>query len=149
LTTKIDHRIDENQARIMTTDTHDTTLPDEQPALRLLPMPRDLNAAGDIFGGWVMSQVDVAGSIAAMRRTRCRVVTVAVNSFVFLQPITTQYLVSFYARVSRVGNSSITVDVEVYAETGYESVRVLKVAEAALTYVAVSEDGAKRRIAPE
>ncbi len=124
-------------------------LPEEQPALRMLPMPRDINAAGDIFGGWVMSQVDVAGSIAAMRRTRCRVVTVAVNSFVFLQPITTQYLVSFYARVARVGKTSITVDVDVYAETGYENVTILKVASAQLTYVAVNEDGSKRLIAPE
>lgn len=124
-------------------------LPEEQPALRMLPMPRDINAAGDIFGGWVMSQVDVAGSIAAMRRTRCRVVTVAVNSFVFLQPITTQYLVSFYSRVARVGTTSITVDVDVYAETGYDSVKILKVASAQLTYVAVSEDGSKRLIAPE
>ncbi|MGC4404995.1 acyl-CoA thioesterase [Methyloversatilis sp. MC4-4] len=124
-------------------------LPEEQPALRMLPMPRDINAAGDIFGGWVMSQVDVAGSIAAMRRTHCRVVTVAVNSFVFLQPITTQYLVSFYSRVARVGTTSITVDVDVYAETGYDSVKILKVASAQLTYVAVNEDGSKRLIAPE
>jgi len=122
------------------------TLPDAQPALRLLPMPRDLNAAGDIFGGWVMSQVDVAGSIAAMRRTRSRVVTVAVNSFVFLQPITTQYLVSFYASVARVGNTSITVDVTVYAETGYENIQIKKVAEATLTYVAVGEEGQKLNI---
>ncbi len=125
------------------------TLPDAQPALRLLPMPRDLNAAGDIFGGWVMAQVDVAGSIAAMRRTRSRVVTVAVNSFVFLKPITTQHLVSFYASVSRVGNTSIVVDVAVYAETGYESVQVKKVAEATLTYVAVGEDGQKQTIPKE
>lgn len=124
-------------------------LPEEQPALRMLPMPRDINAAGDIFGGWVMSQVDVAGSIAAMRRTRCRVVTVAVNSFIFLQPITTQYLVSFYSRVARVGTTSITVDVDVYAETGYDNVKILKVASAQLTYVAVNEDGSKRLIAPE
>ena len=122
------------------------SLPDDQPALRLLPMPRDLNAAGDIFGGWVMSQVDVAGSIAAMRRTRSRVVTVAVNSFVFLQPITTQYLVSFYASVARVGNTSITVDVMVYAETGYENIQIKKVAEATLTYVAVGEEGQKLNI---
>ncbi|WP_374336991.1 acyl-CoA thioesterase [Methyloversatilis sp.] len=128
---------------------NDVSLPDEQPALRMLPMPRDLNAAGDIFGGWVMAQVDVAGSIAAMRRTRCRVVTVAVNSFVFRQPITTQYLVSFYSRVARVGRTSITVDVEVYAETGYENLEVLKVAEAQLTYVAVAEDGNKRVIAQD
>lgn len=125
------------------------SLPEEQPALRMLPMPRDINAAGDIFGGWVMSQVDVAGSIAAMRRTRCRVVTVAVNSFVFLQPITTQYLVSFYSRVARVGTTSIAVDVDVYAETGYDNVKILKVASAQLTYVAVNEDGSKRLIAPE
>ena len=125
------------------------TLPDEQPALRLLPMPRDLNAAGDIFGGWVMSQVDVAGSIAAMRRTRSRVVTVAVNSFVFLQPITTQHLVSFYAAVSRVGNTSITVDIAVYSETGYENIYIKKVAEATLTYVAVGEDGRKLNIPAE
>ncbi|MBC7208498.1 MAG: acyl-CoA thioesterase [Methyloversatilis sp.] len=125
------------------------SLPEEQPALRMLPMPRDINAAGDIFGGWVMSQVDVAGSIAAMRRTRCRVVTVAVNSFVFLQPITTQYLVSFYSRVARVGTTSITVDVDVYAETGYDNVKILKVASAQLTYVAVNEDGSKRLIEPE
>ena len=122
------------------------TLPDEQPALRLLPMPRDLNAAGDNFGGWVMSQVDVAGSIAAMRRTRSRVVTVAVNSFVFLQPITTQHLVSFYAAVTRVGNTSITVDIAVYSETGYENIHIKKVAEATLTYVAVGEDGRKLNI---
>lgn len=122
------------------------SLPDDQPALRLLPMPRDLNAAGDIFGGWVMSQVDVAGSIAAMRRTRSRVVTVAVNSFVFLQPITTQYLVSFYASVARVGTTSITVDVTVYAETGYENIQIKKVAEATLTYVAVGEEGQKLNI---
>ena len=122
------------------------SLPDDQPALRLLPMPRDHNAAGDIFGGWVMSQVDVAGSIAAMRRTRSRVVTVAVNSFVFLQPITTQYLVSFYASVARVGNTSITVDVTVYAETGYENIQIKKVAEATLTYVAVGEEGQKLNI---
>lgn len=125
------------------------TLPDEQPALRLLPMPRDLNAAGDIFGGWVMSQVDVAGSIAAMRRTRSRVVTVAVNSFVFLQPITTQHLVSFYAAVSRVGNTSITVDIAVYSETGYQKIYIKKVAEATLTYVAVGEDGGKLNIPAE
>jgi acyl-CoA thioesterase YciA len=122
------------------------TLPDDQPALRLLPMPRDLNAAGDIFGGWVMSQVDVAGSIAAMRRTRSRVVTVAVNSFVFLKPITTQYLVSFYASVARVGTTSITVDVTVYAETGYENIQIRKVAEATLTYVAVGDEGQKLNI---
>lgn len=123
-------------------------LPDEQPALRLLPMPRDLNSAGDIFGGWIMSQVDVAGAIPAMRRARGRVVTVAVNSFVFLQPISSSCLVSFYARVAKVGNTSITVDVEVYAETGYEYVSVIKVTEATLTYVAMGEDGKKRRVDP-
>jgi acyl-CoA thioesterase YciA len=132
----------------MTTADQLVRLPDEQPALRLLPMPRDLNSAGDIFGGWIMSQVDVAGAIPAMRRARGRVVTVAVNSFVFLQPISSSCLVSFYARVVKVGNTSITVDVEVYAETGYEYVSVIKVTEATLTYVAMGEDGKKKRVAP-
>ena len=82
-----------------------------------------------------------------MRSPQC-VVTVAVNSFVFLQPISSSCLVSFYARVAKVGNTSITVDVEVYAETGYEYVSVIKVTEATLTYVAMGEDGKKRRVDP-
>ena len=90
-------------------------LPDRQPALRVVPMPADANQNGDIFGGWVMSQVDIAGSIPASRRARGRVATVAVNSFVFREPVLIGDLVSFYADITREGRTSITVAVEVYA----------------------------------
>src|SRR5258708_11248313 len=91
-------------------------LPDKQPALRVVPMPADANQHGDIFGGWVMAQVDIAGGVAAARRARGRVATVAVNSFVFKQPVLIGDQVSFYAEITRVGRTSITVDVEVYAQ---------------------------------
>src|SRR6202043_1545993 len=93
-----------------------TTLPDEQPALRVVPMPADANQHGDIFGGWVMSQVDIAGSVPAARRARGRVATVAVNSFVFKQPVLVGDVVSFYATITHSGRTSITVDVQVYAQ---------------------------------
>src|SRR5512134_3250936 len=93
-----------------------TMLPaDEQPVLRIVPMPADTNAHGTIFGGWVMSQVDIAGSVVAWERAAGPVVTVAVNSFVFQEPVFVGDLVSFYARVIKVGRTSITTDVEVFA----------------------------------
>jgi acyl-CoA thioesterase YciA len=113
------------------------TLPDLEPALRVVPMPADANQHGDIFGGWVMSQVDIAGSIPASRRARGRVATVAVNSFVFRQPVLVGDLVSFYARITREGRTSITVAVEVYAQRNPTDVICVKVTEANLTYVAV------------
>ncbi len=108
-----------------------------EPALRLVPMPADSNSTGDIFGGWVMSQVDIAGSIPAIRRARGRVATVAVNSFVFKQPVMVGDLVTFYADVIKVGRTSITVSVEVYAQRNPEKEETVKVTEAVLTYVAV------------
>ncbi len=122
-------------------------LPDQQPVLRVMPMPADVNAAGDIFGGWVMAQVDIAGGVAAMRRARGRVATVAVNSFQFRQPISVGDVVSFYADIIRVGRTSITVDVAVYAERNPTSPVVVKVTEAILTYVALNIDGSKREVA--
>ena len=83
------------------------------PVLRLVPMPTDTNYAGDVFGGWIMAQVDIAGSLPAIRRARGRVVTVAVNSFVFKQPVFVGDVVSFYANIIRIGRTSITVDVVV------------------------------------
>ena len=80
-------------------------LPDEEPALRVVPMPADANYHGDIFGGWIMSQVDIAGSVPASRRARGRSATVAVNSFVFKQPVLIGDHVSFYARITRVDKS--------------------------------------------
>ena len=118
-----------------------TTLPEsEQPVLRIVPMPADTNAHGTIFGGWVMSQVDIAGSIPAWERAQGPVVTVAVNSFVFKEPVFVGDLVSFYARVLKVGRTSITVDVEVFAQRKRKGGReAVKVTEAQLTYVAVDE----------
>ena len=115
-------------------------LPDEQPVLRIVPMPADTNAHGTIFGGWVMAQVDIAGSIPAWDRAQGPVVTVAVNSFVFKEPVFVGDIVSFYARVLKVGRTSVTIDVEVYAQRGRAGTRVaVKVTEAQLTYVAVDE----------
>ena len=115
-----------------------TSLPQgKEPTLRVVPMPADSNPSGDIFGGWVMSHVDIAGSIPAIRLARGRVATVAVNSFVFRQPIMIGDLVSFYAEVVKVGRTSITVSVEVYAQRDRLGEECVKVTEATLTYVAV------------
>ena len=119
-------------------------LPDEQPTMRLLARPTDTNAAGDIFGGWIMSQVDLAGSIAAGRVSRGRTVTVAVNSFHFKKPVFIGDLVSLYAKVLKVGNTSITVHVEVFAERDPSNIDTIKVTEANLTYVAVDKHGMPR-----
>ena len=120
----------------------------EQPVLRIVPMPADTNAHGTIFGGWVMAQVDIAGSIPAWERAQGPVVTVAVNSFVFKEPVFVGDLVSFYARVLKVGKTSITVDVEVYAQRGRTGGRdtCVRVTEAQLTYVAVDKDRKPRNV---
>ena len=128
------------------------TLPEQDPILRLVPMPTDTNYAGDVFGGWIMAQVDIAGSLPAIRRARGRVVTVAVNSFVFKQPVFVGDVVSFYATIVRVGRTSITVDVSVYAQRGPrhggEEI-CIKVTEAVLTYVAVDEQRKPRALPPD
>jgi acyl-CoA thioesterase YciA len=117
-------------------------------ALRVVPMPSDANYTGDIFGGWIMSQVDIAGSIPALRLARGRIATVAVNSFTFKQPVLIGDLVSFYADIVRVGRTSITVDVEVYAERRALN-EVVKVTEATLTYVAVDDQRRPRPVNQE
>lgn len=117
-----------------------------QPVLRLMPMPADTNPAGDIFGGWVMAQVDIAGGIAAMQRARGRVATVAVNSIILKQPISVGDVVSFYCEVVKVGRTSVTVDVLVIAERHPQNPVTVKVTEATLTYVALNADGTKREI---
>lgn len=121
---------------------------DKEVALRVIPMPADANANGDIFGGWIMSQVDLAGSIPAVRRARGRIATVAVNQFVFKQPVQIGDVVSFYATIKRVGRTSVTVDVEVYSERK-RGTMVVKVTEAELTYVAITLDGKPRELPPE
>jgi acyl-CoA thioesterase YciA len=123
------------------------TLPEgKHAALRVVPMPADANHNGDIFGGWIMSQVDIAGGTAAGKVARGRVATVAVNSFVFKQPVQIGDVVSFYADIVRVGNTSVTVCVEVYAERRPSDPKVVKVTEATLTYVAIDTNGKPRPV---
>ncbi len=115
--------------------------------LKVIPMPADVNANGDIFGGWVMAQVDLAGSVLPSRLGP-RMVTVAVNEFIFKQPVRVGDILSFYSSVQRVGRTSVTVDVEVYAERFADQGRFVKVTEALLTYVAIDAQG-KPQALPE
>lgn len=112
--------------------------------LKVIPMPADCNGNGDIFGGWVMAQVDLAGAVLPARYTRGRQATVAVNQFVFKQPVRVGDILSFYAHVTRVGRTSVTVQVEVYAERFKTQGQYMKVTEAELTYVAIDEAGKPR-----
>ena len=121
---------------------------ERQPVLRVTPMPKDSNLHGDVFGGWIMAQVDIAGSIPATRRAGGRVATVAVNAFVFKQPVFVGDLLSFYADILKVGRTSITVSVEVYAERYRRHNEIVKVTEASLTYVATDENRRSRPLPP-
>jgi acyl-CoA thioesterase YciA len=114
--------------------------------LKVIPMPADCNANGDIFGGWVMAQVDLAGAVLPARHVKGRIATVAVNQFIFKQPVRVGDILSFFARVTRVGNTSITVAVEVYAERIRQQGVYVKVTEATLTYVAIDDEGRPRSI---
>src|SRR5437016_12333500 len=116
------------------------------PALRVMSMPADANQNGDIFGGWIMSHVDIAGGIVAGRTARGRVATVAVKEFIFKQPVQIGDVLSFYAELVRIGTTSITVTVEVYAERRPADPKVVKVTEASLTYVAIDRDGRPRPV---
>jgi acyl-CoA thioesterase YciA len=123
------------------------TLPDgAQLVLRVMPLPADVNANGDIFGGWIMAQVDLAGAVLPSRLAKGRIATVAVNQFVFKQPVSLGDLLSFYARITRIGNTSISVRVEVYAERNPDNLQVVKVTEADLTYVAIDARGQPRPV---
>jgi acyl-CoA thioesterase YciA len=128
-------------------DSPETKLPEgRMPMLRVVPMPADANVHGDIFGGWIMAQVDLAGGTLASARARGRVATVAVNSFLFKHPVFVGDLLSFYATIARVGNTSITVDVEVYAQRNPADIEVIKVTEATLTFVATDSDRRPRTV---
>ena len=109
-------------------------------------MPADSNANGDIFGGWVMAQVDLAGSVLPARYIKGRMATVAVNEFIFKQPVRVGDILSFFAAVTRIGRTSITVEVEVYAERFSDQGKYLKVTEARLTYVAIDGNGQPRPV---
>src|SRR5690606_7422779 len=111
-------------------------------------MPKDANLHGDVFGGWIMSQVDIAGSVPATRRAGGRIATVAVNAFVFKQPVFVGDLLSFYAEIVKVGRTSITVSVEVFAERQRLEAETVKVTEAVLTYVATDDNRQSRPLPP-
>ena len=121
-------------------------LPQKNCALRVVPQPSDANVHGDVFGGWIMAQVDIAGSIPASRRANGRVATVAVNSFIFKQPVFVGDLLSFYADIVKTGTTSITVSVEVFAQRMSLSEELVKVTEATLTYVATDKERRPRKL---
>ncbi len=119
---------------------------DEELVLKVIPMPADSNANGDIFGGWVMAQVDLAGSVIPARYAQGRMATVAVNEFIFKQPVRVGDILTFFSKLVRIGRSSITVKVEVYAERFSAQGHYMKVTEASLTYVAIDDQGRPRPI---
>lgn len=114
--------------------------------MRVIPLPADTNSNGDIFGGWLMAQVDLAGGVLPSRIAKGRIATVAVNQFLFKQPVSVGDLLSFYARIERIGTTSITVHVEVYAERNPADLQMVKVTEANLTYVAIDPQGRPRPV---
>ena len=134
------------------TDTQDTrftvkALPiDQELVLKVIPMPADCNANGDIFGGWVMAHVDLAGAVLPARYVNGRLATVAVNEFIFKQPVKVGDILSFFSIITRVGNTSITVKVEVFAERFTLQGTYLKVTEATVTYVAIDAQGKPKQI---
>jgi acyl-CoA thioesterase YciA len=122
---------------------------DRELVMRVMPLPADSNANGDIFGGWIMAQVDLAGAVLPARIAKGRIATVAVKEFLFKQPVSIGDLLSFYAKVEHIGRTSVTVHVEVYAERNPADLRVVKVTEANLTYVAIDREGNPRPIPRE
>ena len=119
---------------------------DQELVLKVIPMPGDCNANGDIFGGWVMAQVDLAGAVVPARYVKGRMVTVAVNEFVFKHPVRVGDILSFFAKLTRIGRTSITVKIEVFSERFGSQNEYTKVTEASLTYVAIDEHGHPREV---
>lgn len=119
---------------------------DKELVLKVIPMPGDTNANGDIFGGWVMANVDLAGAVIPARVAKGRMATVAVNEFVFKHPVRVGDILSFYAGLTRIGRTSMTVQVEVYAERMGTVGNYIKVTEASLTYVAIDDQGKPRPV---
>src|SRR3954467_13250360 len=117
---------------------------DRQLVMRVSPMPADANGNGDIFGGWIMAQVDLAGAVIPARIAKGRIATVAVNQFVFKQPVSMGDLLSFYAKVTRIGKTSVTVNVEVFAERNPADLHVVKVTEATRPYGGIDRNGRPR-----
>ena len=119
-------------------------LPAREPAIRTIAMPADANANGDIFGGWLMAQMDLAAAVAAKREARGRVATVAVDAMEFHRPVLIGDLLSCYAEVVRIGRTSMTVRVESWIERWTGTVE--KVTAATFTYVAIDDEGRPRPV---
>ena len=125
--------------------TENGTRPAGEPAIRTLAMPSDTNPNGDIFGGWLMAQMDIAGGVVAVRRAKGRVATVAVTGMAFHKPVLVGDLVSCYAAIEKVGRTSITVRVETWIDRN-RSGDSYKVTEGTFVYVAIDEDGKPRLV---
>jgi acyl-CoA thioesterase YciA len=134
--------IDQNDSRC------DDSLPEMEPTLRAIAMPADTNQRGDIFGGWLLSQMDLAGGIAAIRRSRGRVATVAIASMTFRRPVFVGDEVSCYAEVIKVGHTSMTIKIESWVRRGTGD-EAIKVTEGIFSYVAIDEMRQPRPVPPE
>ncbi len=118
------------------------------PAIRTIAMPADANSNGDIFGGWMMSQMDLAGGVAAVQRAQGRIVTVAVDAMTFHLPVNVGDLVSCYSQVTRVGRTSLTVKIDAWVQRRIGR-HMERVTSGSFTYVAVDEKGRPRPVPPE
>ena len=130
--------------------TRQSEYPEGELLLRTSPMPSDTNANGDIFGGWIMSQMDIAGGMMAIEHTVGRAVTIAVDAMKFIKPVKVGDIVCCYGKVARIGNTSITIRLEVWVKPGFREISAgeenafFMVTEATYTYVAVDQEGRKR-----
>ena len=127
----------------MTNLTREKPIPRGIPTVRMMAMPADTNWLGDIFGGWLMSHADIAGAVLAYRRAEGKVVTIAVNNFLFLEPVFIGDIVSFYAEIEKTGSSSITVNIDILAERPDSNgpYANLRVANATIIYVHIDAEG--------
>jgi acyl-CoA thioesterase YciA len=128
-------------------ETDEARRPSGDLTVRTIAMPADTNANGDIFGGWVMSQMDQAGGIAAVERSQGRAVTVAVNAMTFIRPVRVGDVLCVYTRIDRVGRSSMKIEVEAWARRFRTQLRE-QVTEATFTFVAIDDEGRPRAIEP-
>jgi acyl-CoA thioesterase YciA len=121
--------------------------PPGQPALRTIAMPADANPNGDIFGGWLLAQMDLAGAVVAYERAGGRIATIAIDAMTFLKPVYIGDLVSCFAEIVRIGSTSIRVKVETFVRRRNDGA-IVKVTEGMVTYVALDENGRKRPVPP-
>ena len=135
----------------MSTETKIDCPPQREPTLRVVTRPNDANPSGDIFGGWLMSQIDTAAGVCAGQRAHGPVVTISVKELLFIKPLFVYDLVSIYAEIVKVGKTSLTIHVEAFAQRnrGSHEESPIKVSDATLVFVAVSKPGVPRELPPE